>query len=235
LYESPQRGRKGTDAGMPSGDPSPYTDPVSPSVNDIRVRFEISDTGEDLESLPCLLSIELARRPFLRIGEGARAFGVPDEDTSYSLFALYEGLQGLLLTLLAEHRETANAGDPQSAPLFLADCGADCCGAQDFSVLHREAEVVLRRTRTAEEHRVDAAAYSEAVLNAVAAFLDFVLADARQRDEEAWSLYDQLGWLARKVAADGISAARGPARAFLEAAESKVEAATRVRAVAGTH
>jgi len=57
-------------------------------VSTVHIQFEIADTGEDLESPSCLLAIDVDRIPFLRIGEGARAYGVPDEDTSYSLCAL---------------------------------------------------------------------------------------------------------------------------------------------------
>jgi len=53
----------------------------------------------------------------------------------------------LVLSLLAEHHETADIEDALSAPLFLADCGAQCCGARAFV---EEAETKIQAATRAQ-------------------------------------------------------------------------------------
>ncbi len=205
-------------------------------MNRIRARLEITDTGEDVEAVPCLFSLEVDGRPVLLLGESARALGIPSHDASYSAYALFEGVQGLLLTLLADHQAVTDPSDPYASPLFLADCGMDCCGYHDLTVVHRYDRVYLEDPRDGTRYVVDPGEYARAVLSAVQGFLDFASRESRLRDEEAWHLYDHLSWLVRKAACDGSPPVRAACREFLDRAEEQIQRATRpVQEVRGTH
>lgn len=205
-------------------------------MNRIRARLEITDTGEDVEAVPCLFSLEVDGRPILLLGESARALGIPSRDASYSAYALFEGVQGLLLTLLADHHAVTDPQDPYACPLFIADCGIDCCGYHDLTVLHGPGRVHLHNPEDGSRYVVEAAEYARAVLAGVQGFLDFATRESRLRDDEAWHLYDHLSWLVRKVAADGIPAVRAACREFLDRAEEQIQRATRpAQEVRGTH
>lgn len=205
-------------------------------MNRIRATLEITDTGEDLDALPCLFSLEIDESPFLLLGESARPMGIPSHDASYSVYALFEGVQGLVLTLLADHREVGDLDDPHAAPLFIADCGADCCGFHDFSVLHRDGKVILETLEGGKRYTLEPAHYAEAVTSAVGGFLELASGEGRLRDDDAWHLYDHLAWLVRRAAHDGIPAARAACRKFLDDAEQRIQRVTRaVPDVQGTH
>ncbi len=202
----------------------------------IRARLEITDTGEDVEAVPCLFALEVDGRTLLLLGESARALGIPSHDASYSAYALFEGVQGLLLTLLADHQAVTDPSDPYASPLFLADCGADCCGYHDFTVLHRQGRFLLEDPRDGSRYVLEPGDYAQAVLSAVQGFLDFATRESRIRDDEAWHLYDHLSWLVRKVACDGPPAVRAACREFLDRAEEQIQRATRpAQEVRGTH
>ena len=205
-------------------------------MNRIRARLEITDTGEDVEAVPCLFSLEVDGRPILLLGESARALGIPSRDASYSAYALFEGVQGLLLTLLADHHAVTDPQDPYACPLFLADCGMDCCGYHDLTVLHGPGRVHLHNPEDGSRYVVEPAEYARAVLAGVQGFLDFATRESRLRDDEAWHPYDHLSWLVRKVAADGMPAVRAACREFLDRAEEQIQRATRpAQEVRGTH
>ncbi len=205
-------------------------------MNRIRARLEITDTGEDVEAVPCLFSLEVDGRPLLLLGESARALGIPSHDASYSAYALFEGVQGLLLTLLADHHAVTDPSDPYASPLFLADCGMDCCGYHDLTVLHRQGRVYLEDPRDGSRYVLDPAEYARAVLAAVQGFLEFATRESRLRDDEAWHLYDHLSWLVRKVACDGAPPVRAACREFLDRADEQIQRATRpAQEVRGTH
>ncbi|MDR5682920.1 MAG: hypothetical protein QN163_02690 [Armatimonadota bacterium] len=205
-------------------------------MNRIRATLEITDTGEDLDALPCLFALEIDGNPFLLLGESARPLGIPSHDASYSAYALFEGVQAMVLTLLADHRELTDPDDPHAAPLFVADCGMDCCGFHDFSVQHRDGRVVLHTLQGAKHYVLDPANYAEAVTSAVGGFLKLATSEQRLRDDDAWHLYDHLAWLLRKAAHDGIPGARSVCRRFLDEAEEQIQRATHpVPEAQGTH
>ncbi len=205
-------------------------------MNRIRARLEITDTGEDVEAVPCLFSLEVDGRPILLLGESARALGIPSRDASYSAYALFEGVQGLLLTLLADHHAITDPQDPYACPLFLADCGMDCCGYHDLTVLHGPGRIHLHNPEDGSRYVVEPAEYARAVLAGVQGFLDFATRESRLRDDEAWHLYDHLSWLVRKAASDGAPEVRAVCREFLDRAEEQIQRATRpAQEVRGTH
>jgi hypothetical protein len=205
-------------------------------MNRIRARLEITDTGEDLEALPCLFALDIDDSPFLLLGESARPLGIPSHDASYSLYAVFEGVQGLVLTLLADHRGVTDREDLHAAPLFVADCGMDCCGFHDFGVRHRDGRVILEALEGGKHYTLEPANYAEAVTSAVAGFLKLASGEQRLRDDDAWHLYDHLAWLVRRAAHDGIPAARSVCRRFVEEAEELIQRATRtLPEIQGTH
>lgn len=206
-------------------------------MNRIRGRLEITDTGEDVEAVPCLFSLEVDGQPILLLGESARALGIPSHDASYSLYALFDGVQGLLLTLVMDHHAVTDPTDPYASPLFVADCGVDCCGYHDLTVVHRQGRVYLEDPGGGGRYVVELGEYARAVLSAVQGFLDFATRDTRLRDDEAWHLYDHLSWIVRKLASDATPPVREACRQFLDRAEEQIQRATRPAqgVVRGTH
>ncbi|MCS7173713.1 MAG: hypothetical protein N0A24_10165 [Armatimonadetes bacterium] len=205
-------------------------------MNRIAITLEIVDTGEDLEALPCLFSLEVDGRPVLLLGECARPQGIPSHDASYGTYSLFEATQGLILTLLADHHPVLDPEDPYAAPLFVAECGMDCCGYHDLGIYHRGGAIVVEVPDRGERYTVDPADYAAAVTSAVRGFLQLALGERRLRDDEAWHLYDHLAWLLRRAAHDGPVPIRQVCRRFLDEAEERIQQATQpVQAVQGTH
>jgi hypothetical protein len=205
-------------------------------VSRIAITLEIVDTGEDLGALPCLFSLEIGGQPILLLGECARSQGIPSHDASYGVYSLFEATQGLLLTLLADHHPVLDPEDPYAAPLFVAECGMDCCGYHDLGIYHRGGAIVVEVPERGQRYTVEAAEYAAAVMSAVRGFLQLALGEKRLRDDEAWHLYDHLAWLVRRVAYDGPVSIRQVCRKFLDEAEEQIQQATQpVQAVQGTH
>lgn len=205
-------------------------------MNRIAITLEIVDTGEDLDVLPCLFSLEIDGQSVLLLGECARAQGIPSYDASYSTYALFEATQGLLLTLLADHRPVVDPEEPYAAPLFVADCGMDCCGYHDLGIYHRGNAIVLELPERGARYTVAPEEYAAAVMSAVRGFLQLALGEKRLRDDDAWHLYDHLAWLVRRAAHDASPPIRQVCRAFLDEAEEQIQRATQpVQAVQGTH
>ncbi len=202
----------------------------------IAITLEIVDTGEDLEALPCLFSLEIDGQPVLLLGECARPQGIPSHDASYGTYALFEATQGLILTLLVDHRPVLEPEEPYAAPLFVAECGMDCCGYHDLGIYHRGGAIVVEVPERGQHYTVDPAEYAAAVMSAVQGFLQLALGERRLRDDEAWHLYDHLAWLVRRVAHDGPPPIRQVCRRFLDEAEERIQRATQpVQSVQGTH